>query len=132
MRQPRDDLIAEIARLRDHVDELEAQLAYERDRLNVPDNIIVAGPLRMDRGDHSVELEGRALRLTGKEFTLLEMFMLKPGKLITKEAALDHLYGGMDEPEIKIIDVFVCRLRHKLPPTPRIETVWGHGWRLVA
>ena len=47
---------------------------------------------------------------------------------------LNHLYGGMDEPELKIIDVFICKLRKKLAAAidgdNYIETVWGRGYVL--
>ena len=74
------------------------------------------------------------VRLTGKEYSILELLSLRQGTTVTKEMLLAHLYGGMDEPEIKIIDVFVCYLRKKLAQaTGRqhyIETIWGRGYRL--
>ena len=51
--------------------------------------------------------------------------------VLTKEAFLNHLYGGMDEPEMKIIDVFICKLRRKLSDAGApnvIATVWGRGY----
>ena len=72
--------------------------------------------------------------MTGKEYRILELLSLRPGVTVTKEMLLDHLYGGRDEPEIKIIDVFVSRLRKKLAQATdgkqHIETVWGRGYRL--
>ncbi len=59
---------------------------------------------------------------------------LRKGTTLTKEMFLNHLYGGMDEPELKIIDVFVCKLRKKLSGATGgdnyIETVWGRGYVL--
>ncbi len=81
-----------------------------------------------------VEVEGQPLHLTGKEYGILELLSLRKGTTLTKEMFLNHLYGGMDEPELKIIDVFVCKLRHKLKASTGgdsyIETVWGRGYVL--
>ncbi len=74
--------------------------------------------------------------LTGKEYQMLELLALRKGTTITKEMFLNHLYGGMDEPELKIIDVFICKLRKKLDKIVQegrrvnIETVWGRGYIL--
>ena len=69
--------------------------------------------------------------LTGKEFAILELMVLRNGSIISKEAFLNHLYGGMDEPELKIIDVFICKLRKKLALAGAedvIGTIWGRGY----
>jgi two-component system cell cycle response regulator CtrA len=73
------------------------------------------------------------VHLTGKEYAILELLVLRKGMVLTKEAFLNHLYGGMDEPEMKIIDVFVCKLRKKLAQAGAdglIGTVWGRGYML--
>jgi two-component system cell cycle response regulator CtrA len=74
------------------------------------------------------------VHLTGKEYGILELLSLRKGTTLTKEMFLNHLYGGMDEPELKIIDVFVCKLRKKLAQATGgrhyIETVWGRGYVL--
>ena len=79
----------------------------------------------------TVEIDGQPLHLTGKEYGILELLSLRKGTTLTKEMFLNHLYGGMDEPELKIIDVFVCKLRKKLSSATGgenyIETVWGRG-----
>lgn len=81
-----------------------------------------------------VEVNGNIVRLTNKEYAILELLAMRKGTVLTKEMFLNHLYGGMDEPEIKIIDVFVCKLRKKLADasggTNYIETVWGRGYML--
>ena len=82
----------------------------------------------------TVEVSGSRVHLTGKEYQMLELLSLRKGTTLTKEMFLNHLYGGMDEPELKIIDVFICKLRKKLAnatgaPAP-IETVWGRGYVL--
>ena len=65
---------------------------------------------------------------------MLELLSLRKGTTLTKEMFLNHLYGGMDEPELKIIDVFICKLRKKLSTATGgqnyIETVWGRGYVL--
>ena len=82
----------------------------------------------------SVEVDKQVVHLTGKEYGILELLNLRKGTTLTKEMFLNHLYGGMDEPEVKIIDVFVCKLRKKLANATGgdnyIETVWGRGYVL--
>jgi two-component system cell cycle response regulator CtrA len=81
-----------------------------------------------------VEADGHPVHLTGKEYQMLELLSLRKGSTLTKEMFLNHLYGGMDEPEVKIIDVFICKLRKKLALATEganyIETVWGRGYVL--
>ncbi len=91
------------------------------------------GRLVLNLNSREVTVDGRAVNLTGKEYAILELLMLRKGMLLTKEAFLNHLYGGMDEPEMKIIDVFVCKLRKKLAQAGGdglIGTVWGRGYTL--
>jgi len=95
---------------------------------------ITTGKLTVNLDSKSVEVEGQRLHLTGKEYGMLELLSLRKGTTLTKEMFLNHLYGGMDEPELKIIDVFVCKLRKKLASATSgdnyIETVWGRGYVL--
>ena len=98
-------------------------------------SLIVTGPVSIDLAARTVEVAGRRVGLTGKEYAILEMLSLRKGMTLTKEMFLTHLYGGRDEPELKIIDVFICKLRKKLhmagaPPSGCIETVWGRGYSL--
>ena len=58
-------------------------------------------------------MAGTPVHLTGKEYAILELLLLRKGMVLTKEAFLNHLYGGMDEPEVKIIDVFICARRRR-------------------
>jgi two-component system cell cycle response regulator CtrA len=91
------------------------------------------GPLELDIDSREVAVAGQPVHLTGKEFSILELLMLRKGIVLTKEAFLNHLYGGMDEPEVKIIDVFICKLRKKLAASGGdnlIGTVWGRGYVL--
>jgi two-component system cell cycle response regulator CtrA len=98
------------------------------------DSVIKTGKLAVNLDTRTVEVEGQPLHLTGKEYGILELLSLRKGTTLTKEMFLNHLYGGMDEPELKIIDVFVCKLRKKLAAATGgknyIETVWGRGYVL--
>ena len=95
---------------------------------------IAIGDLKIDLDGKSVSVAGQSVHLTGKEYGILELLALRKGTTLTKEMFLNHLYGGMDEPELKIIDVFVCKLRKKLANASGgnnfIETVWGRGYVL--
>ncbi|HMR29727.1 MAG TPA: response regulator transcription factor [Geminicoccaceae bacterium] len=95
---------------------------------------IQTGKLAINMDARSVEVAGRRLHVTGKEYAILELLSLRKGTTLTKEMFLDHLYGGMDEPELKIIDVFICKLRKKIAAITGgehyIETVWGRGYVL--
>ncbi|SMO55156.1 response regulator transcription factor CtrA [Paracoccus laeviglucosivorans] len=97
-------------------------------------SVIRTGDMIVNLDARSVEVAGRAVNLTGKEYQILELLSLRKGTTLTKEMFLNHLYGGMDEPELKIIDVFVCKLRKKLAAVlngeSHIETVWGRGYVL--
>jgi two-component system cell cycle response regulator CtrA len=92
------------------------------------------GLVEINLDDKTVEVKGQRLQLTGKEYQVLELLSIRKGGLITKEMFLNHLYGGMDEPDPKIIDVFICKLRKKLEAATghraEIETVWGRGFVL--
>ena len=98
------------------------------------ESLIRTGKLTVNLDSRTVEAEGAPLHLTGKEYGILELLSLRKGTTLTKEMFLNHLYGGMDEPELKIIDVFVCKLRKKLSVATHgdnyIETVWGRGYVL--
>src|SRR6202034_4444482 len=78
------------------------------------ESAIRTGKLTVNLESRTVDIEGKPLHLTGKEYGILELLSLRKGTTLTKEMFLNHLYGGMDEPEPKIIDVFVCKLRKKL------------------
>jgi two-component system cell cycle response regulator CtrA len=82
----------------------------------------------------TVDVSGKQVHLTNKEYAILELLAMRKGTVLTKEMFLNHLYSSMDEPEIKIIDVFVCKLRKKLSEASGgvnyIETVWGRGYML--
>jgi two-component system cell cycle response regulator CtrA len=97
-------------------------------------SVIQIGDLVVNLDSKTVEVAGQRVNFTGKEYQMLELLSLRKGMTITKEMFLNHLYGGMDEPEIKIIDVFICKLRKKLTCVSNgkdyIETIWGRGYVL--
>ena len=89
------------------------------------------GDLTLDVDQHDVTAHGVRVPFTAREFAILELLVLRRNMIMTKEAILAHLYGGLDEPEIKIIDVFVCKIRSKLAKAGMpnvISTVWGRGY----
>ena len=97
-------------------------------------SVIETGNLRVNLDRKTVDVNGQRVHLTGKEYQMLELLSVRKGSTLTKEMFLNHLYGGMDEPELKIIDVFICKLRKKLVASTGgqhyIETVWGRGYML--
>lgn len=98
------------------------------------ESTINIGRMRINLQNKRVEIDGKNLHLTGKEYSILELLCLRKGSTLTKDMFLNHLYGGMDEPELKIIDVFVCKLRKKLMDALGgecyIKTIWGRGYTI--
>ncbi|APG46854.1 response regulator transcription factor CtrA [Phaeobacter porticola] len=118
-----------------HREELVARIhAIIRRSKGHSQSIINTGKISVNLDAKTVEVGGKAVHLTGKEYQMLELLSLRKGTTLTKEMFLNHLYGGMDEPELKIIDVFICKLRKKLSTATggdnHIETVWGRGYVL--
>ena len=118
-----------------HKDELVARIhAIVRRSKGHSQSVITTGRLVVNLDAKTVEVAGQPVHLTGKEYQMLELLSLRKGTTLTKEMFLNHLYGGMDEPELKIIDVFICKLRKKLAAATQgehyIETVWGRGYVL--
>jgi two-component system cell cycle response regulator CtrA len=118
-----------------HKDEVVARIhAIVRRSKGHAQSVMTVGDLVVNLDQKTVEIGGARLHLTGKEYQMLELLALRKGTTITKEALLSQLYGGMDEPGMKIIDVFVCKLRKKLASASNgrnyIETVWGRGYVL--
>ncbi|MCA8883237.1 MAG: response regulator transcription factor [Rhodobacteraceae bacterium] len=97
-------------------------------------SLIRTGKIIVNLDAKTVSAGDTPVHLTGKEYQMLELLSLRKGTTLTKEMFLNHLYGGMDEPELKIIDVFICKLRKKLSQATGgdnyIETVWGRGYVL--
>ncbi len=98
------------------------------------DAVIRTGKLSLNLNTHRVEVDGKPVHLTGKEYAILEILSLRKGTTLNKVMLLEHLYDGLDEPELKIIDVFICKLRKKLAKLSGgetfIETVRGRGYVL--
>jgi two-component system cell cycle response regulator CtrA len=118
-----------------HREELVARIhAIIRRSKGHSQSVIKTGQVSVNLDAKTVDVEGKTVHLTGKEYQMLELLSLRKGTTLTKEMFLNHLYGGMDEPELKIIDVFICKLRKKLAEATGgqnyIETVWGRGYVL--
>ncbi len=118
-----------------HREELVARIhAIIRRSKGHSQSVIRTGKISVNLDAKTVDVSGKGVHLTGKEYQMLELLSLRKGTTLTKEMFLNHLYGGMDEPELKIIDVFICKLRKKLGVATGgdnyIETVWGRGYVL--
>ncbi len=118
-----------------HKDELVARIhAIVRRSKGHAQSVIETDDLVVNLDTKMVEIDGARVHLTSKEYQILELLSLRKGATLTKEMFLNHLYGGMDEPELKIIDVFICKLRKKLANASGgkdyIETIWGRGYML--
>ena len=98
------------------------------------ESIIRTGNIALNIDTRSAEVAGIPVHLTPSEYKVLELLSLRKNTVLTKEMCLNHLYNGLREPEVKIIDVFVCKLRKKLAQATEgasaIETVWGGGYML--
>lgn len=98
------------------------------------DSIIQVGPIKVNTSAKLVSVDDKPVRLTRKEYEIVELMALRLGQTVTKEQVFGQLYGGPDEPEMKIIDVFICKIRFKLRAMGaggHIQTVWGRGYRLM-
>jgi two-component system cell cycle response regulator CtrA len=118
-----------------HRDELVARIqAIVRRSQGHAQSVVHTGDLVVNLDAKTVEINHVPVPLTAREYQMLELLSLRKGTRLTKEMFLKHLYGGMDEPAIKIVDVFICKLRKKLAGASNgkdyIETVWGQGYAL--
>ena len=118
-----------------HKDELIARIqAIVRRSQGYAQSVIEIGDLVLNLDSKTVEVNGARVHLTVKEYQMLELLCLHKDRPVTKEMFLNHIYGGMDEPQMKIIDVFICKLRRKLEIASGgkeyIETLWGRGYVL--
>ena len=118
-----------------HREELVARIhAIIRRSKGHAQSVIRTGMIEVNLDAKTVQVSAKTVHLTGKEYQMLELLSLRKGTTLTKEMFLNHLYGGMDEPELKIIDVFICKLRKKLAEATGgenyIDTVWGRGYVL--
>src|SRR3979490_2655713 len=118
-----------------HKEELVARIhAIVRRSKGHAQSVVQTGDLIVNLDTKTAEINRVRVHLTGKEYQMLELLSLRKGTTLTKEMFLSQLYGGMDEPEIKIIDVFMCKIRKKLANASNgkdyVETVWGRGYPL--
>ena len=118
-----------------HKEELVARIhAIVRRSKGHAQSLVQSGDLVVNLDNKMVEINGTRVHLIGKEYQMLELLALRKGMTLTKEMFLNHLYSGMDEPELKIIDVFMCKLRKKLASASGgknyVETMWGRGYML--
>jgi two-component system cell cycle response regulator CtrA len=118
-----------------HKDELVARIhAIVRRSARDAEPVLQCGDLIIKQQLKRAQVAGTPVPLTAREFQLLELLALRQGSTITKEMILNQMYGGMDEPELKIIDVYICKLRKKLAAASGgrdyIETIWGRGYML--
>jgi len=116
-----------------HKDELVARIqAIVRRSKGHAQSVIQTGDLVVNLDRKSAEINGTRVHVTSKEYLMLELLALRKGTTLTKESFLNHLYGGVNEPDMKIIDVFICKLRKKLANASGgkdyIETIWGRGY----
>lgn len=119
-----------------HRDELTARIiARARRSVGQVTNEITCGPLTIDIGRRKATVHGVEMRLTGREYQVLELLAVRKGSSVSKSAIMDHLYAGRDEPEVKIIDVWICRLRKRLRQLGApglLHTEWGEGYSMTA
>jgi two-component system cell cycle response regulator CtrA len=118
-----------------HRDELVARIhAVVRRSKDHNQSVVQTGELAVNLASKTVDVNGARVHLSGKEYQILELLSLRKGTMVTKEMFLNHLYGGIDEPELKIIDVFICKLRKKLANASNgknfVHTIWGSGYVL--
>jgi two-component system cell cycle response regulator CtrA len=117
-----------------HPGELRARIAaIVRRHKGFSQSLAQVGDLSLSLESHDVTFRNVPIRLTPREYSVLELLVLRRGQVVTKDQFLSHLYGGMDEPEMKIIDVFICKLRTRLSRVGAgglIGTVWGQGYTI--
>jgi two-component system cell cycle response regulator CtrA len=118
-----------------HKAELAARInAVVRRSRGHSESIIRTGNIALNLDTRTTEVGGIPVHLTPSEYKVLELLSLRKNSVLTKEMCLNHLYNGLKEPEVKIIDVFICKLRKKLSQAyeggNQIETVWGGGYML--
>ena len=118
-----------------HKDEMSARInAVVRRFRGHGESIIRTGPISLNIDTRTAEVSGTPIHLTPTEYKVLELLSLRKNTVLTKEMCLNYLYNGLSEPEIKIIDVFICKLRKKIAAAGNgsgiIETVWGGGYML--
>jgi two-component system, cell cycle response regulator CtrA len=123
-----DDLLTKPYDTEEFVARIEAVV---RRRNGYARSVLQVGPLEIDMASRIVCVNNQSISVTRKEYAILELMALRKGRVIPKQHFLDHLYGGLDGPETRVIDVFICNLRKKLAAWglgSLIDTVRGHGY----
>jgi len=92
---------------------------------------LVCGPLTLDTRSNRVTVAGRALALTSHEYRVLAYLMHHPGEVVSRSDLVEHIYAQDFDRDSNTVEVFIGRLRKKLPPG-LIDTVRGMGYRLVS
>ncbi len=119
-----------------HRDELVARIhAVVRRSSGHAESTVQAGDLVVDLVRRSVAVDGARVHLSQKQWQTLELLALRKDRVVSKREIFDHLYGGLDEPDMKIVDVFVHHVRRRIAarsPKTYIETAWGGGYKLRA
>jgi two-component system, OmpR family, response regulator len=115
-----------------HTEELLARLrALIRRSAGLASPVLTQGPLTLDTRSGRVTLDGQTVPLTSHEYKVLAYLMHRPGAVVSRSELTEHIYAQDFERDSNTIEVFVGRLRRKLPAA-QIETVRGLGYRLVA
>jgi len=126
-----DDYLTKPFQMRELIARIQAIVRRARGH---SDPVIRTGRLSVDLTARVAKVDDRPLPLPPKEYAILELLSLHKGRTLDKTTFLDHLYGGMDEPDLKIIDVFICKLRKRLKAATGgeqyLQTDWGHGHML--
>jgi two-component system cell cycle response regulator CtrA len=126
-----DDLIVDALSLEEIF--MKVQNLIRRNR-GFEENALRIGAVEINMNAKKIYAHGKPVTLTKKEYQIAEILALRKGAVLSKEAILDHLYGGLDEPNPKIIDVFICKIRKKLQALgveDFIETNWGRGYMVI-
>ncbi|MGI6575025.1 MAG: response regulator [bacterium] len=129
-----DDYVTKPFNPRELVARIKAILRRMDKVMSTPEvEIIKIGNLKLDLERHHVEIAGRIVALTPKEFELLELLMSNPGKVFSRETLLDQVWGYDYYGDSKTVDVHIRRLREKIEADPsspvNILTVWGVGYK---
>ena len=109
--------------------------AIIRRTMGFSDSIIKIGRLSINLTNRVIKIDDNEIHLTNKEYLILELLAIRKGKIVSKELFLNHLYDGTNEPDMKTIDVFICKIRKTFSKflkddTDYISTVWGQGYTL--
>ena len=112
-------------------DELLARVRALLRRGHEPDELIAHGDLVFDVGARAATRAGRDLGLSAREADLLELLLQNRRRVVTRELALERVWGSPAAASLNVVDRYVSYLRGKLGDPPLIETIRGAGFRLT-